>query len=51
MQVAKVDGRTGEVAGTFEAEQPSDSDMGAHEPKDIRIQGLFYGRVAPPDEA
>ena len=50
MQVAKVDGRTGEVAGTFEAEQPSDSDMGAHEPKDIRIQGLFYGRIAPPDE-
>jgi photosystem II oxygen-evolving enhancer protein 1 len=50
MQVAKVDGRTGEVAGTFEAEQPSDSDMGAHEPKDIRIQGVFYGRIATPEE-
>jgi photosystem II oxygen-evolving enhancer protein 1 len=47
MQVAKVDGRTGEIAGTFEAEQPSDSDMGAHEPKEVRIQGVFYGRVAP----
>jgi photosystem II oxygen-evolving enhancer protein 1 len=47
MQVAKVDGRTGEVAGTFEAEQPSDSDMGAHEPKDVRIQGVFYGRISP----
>jgi photosystem II oxygen-evolving enhancer protein 1 len=47
MQVAKVDGRTGEIAGTFEAEQPSDSDMGAHEPKDVRIQGVFYGRIAP----
>ncbi|HEY9826915.1 MAG TPA: photosystem II manganese-stabilizing polypeptide [Stenomitos sp.] len=47
MQIAKVDGRTGEIAGTFEAEQPSDSDMGAHEPREVRIQGVFYGRVAP----
>ena len=47
MSVAKVDGRTGEVAGVFEAEQPSDSDMGAHEPLDVKIQGVFYGRLAP----
>jgi photosystem II oxygen-evolving enhancer protein 1 len=47
MSVSKVDGRTGEIAGIFEALQPSDSDMGAHEAHDVKIQGIFYGRVAP----
>jgi photosystem II oxygen-evolving enhancer protein 1 len=47
MSVSKVDGRTGEIAGVFEAEQPSDNDMGAHESHDVKIQGIFYGRVAP----
>ncbi len=47
LQVAKVDSQTGEIAGTFETEQPSDSDMGAHEPKTVLIQGIFYGRVSP----
>lgn len=47
LQVAKVDSRTGEIAGTFESEQPSDTDMGAHEAKDVRIQGIFYSRIEP----
>ncbi|EKV03703.1 Manganese-stabilising protein / photosystem II polypeptide [Leptolyngbya sp. PCC 7375] len=45
LQVEKVDSVTGEIAGTFECEQPSDTDMGTAEPSDVRVQGLFYGRV------
>lgn len=47
LQVAKVDSRTGEVAGTFESEQPSDTDLGATDPKEVKIRGIFYGRVEP----
>jgi photosystem II oxygen-evolving enhancer protein 1 len=45
LQVAKVDSSTGEIAGTFESLQPSDTDLGAGEPKEVKIRGLFYGRV------
>jgi photosystem II oxygen-evolving enhancer protein 1 len=45
LQVAKIDSSTGEIAGTFVSEQPSDTDLGAGEPKDVKIRGLFYGRV------
>lgn len=47
LQVAKVDSRTGEIAGTFESEQPSDTDLGAAEPKEVKIRGIFYARVEP----
>ncbi|MBR8837811.1 MAG: photosystem II manganese-stabilizing polypeptide [Stigonema ocellatum SAG 48.90 = DSM 106950] len=47
LQVAKIDGSSGEVAGTFESEQPSDTDLGADEPKEVKIRGLFYGRIEP----
>lgn len=47
LQVAKVDGDTGEIAGTFEAIQPTDTDMGAKDPLEVKIQGLFYGYVSP----
>jgi photosystem II oxygen-evolving enhancer protein 1 len=47
LQVAKVDSRTGEVAGTFESEQPSDTDLGAAEPKEVKIRGIFYARIEP----
>ncbi len=47
LQVAKIDNSTGEVAGTFESEQPSDTDLGADEPKEVKIRGLFYGRIEP----
>ncbi|MEM8612596.1 MAG: photosystem II manganese-stabilizing polypeptide [Cyanobacteria bacterium P01_H01_bin.105] len=49
LQVEKVDSVTGEIAGTFECEQPSDTDMGTAEPSDVKIQGLFYGRVETVD--
>ncbi|HLP90879.1 MAG TPA: photosystem II manganese-stabilizing polypeptide [Nostocaceae cyanobacterium] len=47
LQVAKVDNATGELAGTFESVQPSDTDLGAGDPKEVKIRGLFYGRVEP----
>lgn len=45
LQVAKVDSETGEIAGTFESEQPSETDMGSREPSDVKIRGLFYARL------
>lgn len=47
LQVGKVDSDTGEIAGTFTSEQPSATDMGAEEPEDVKITGIFYGRVTP----
>ncbi|MGC9504774.1 photosystem II manganese-stabilizing polypeptide [Baaleninema sp.] len=47
LQVSKVNSQTGEVAGIFQALQPSDTDLGAKEPVDVKIRGLFYGRVEP----
>ncbi|MFZ4640953.1 MAG: photosystem II manganese-stabilizing polypeptide [Nodosilinea sp.] len=47
LSVSKIDGTTGEIGGTFEAEQPSDTDMGTAAPVDIKLQGVFYGRLEP----
>ena len=47
LQVAKINSATGEIAGTFESIQPSDTDMGGKEPLDVKIRGLFYARVEP----
>jgi photosystem II oxygen-evolving enhancer protein 1 len=47
LRVAKVDSSSGEIAGTFESEQPSDTDLGAGEPKEVKIRGLFFARVEP----
>jgi photosystem II oxygen-evolving enhancer protein 1 len=47
LQVTKVDASTGEIAGVFESEQPSDTDLGAKEAVDIKIRGIFYGRIEP----
>ncbi|WP_414574677.1 photosystem II manganese-stabilizing polypeptide [Anabaena sp. CCY 9402-a] len=47
LQVAKVDSASGEIAGTFESEQPSDTDLGAAEPKEVKVRGLFFARVEP----
>ena len=47
LRVAKVDNETGEIAGTFESEQPSDTDLGSREAEEILIRGLFYARVEP----
>jgi hypothetical protein len=47
--VAKVDPSTGEVAGVFESVQPSDTDLGAKAPKDVKITGLWcVGHVQGP---
>lgn len=45
LQVAKVNSATGEIAGTFESIQPSDTDMGGKAAVDVKIRGLFYGRL------
>ena len=49
LQVTQVDGETGEIGGIFESEQPSDTDLGAKKPVDVKIRGIFYARVAPED--
>nr|WP_283754801.1 photosystem II manganese-stabilizing polypeptide [Roseofilum acuticapitatum] len=45
LQVTKVDPSTGEFGGIFVSVQPSDNDLGAKEPVDVKIKGVFYGRV------
>lgn len=45
LQIAKIDEKTGEIAGTFESEQTSSTDMGAEEPEEVRIRGIFYARL------
>lgn len=47
LQVAKIDNATGEIAGTFESDQPSETDMGSREPSEVKIRGIFYAKVAP----
>jgi photosystem II oxygen-evolving enhancer protein 1 len=44
-EVAKVNNQTGEIAGIFESEQTSDTDLGALDPKEVKIRGLFYARL------
>merc|ERR1712205_228683 len=43
--VAKYDAATGEVAGVFESIQPSDTDLGAKVPKDVKVTGLWYAQI------
>jgi len=43
--IAKSDSSTGEIAGTFESVQPSDTDLGSKAPKEVKIEGIFYGQV------
>jgi photosystem II oxygen-evolving enhancer protein 1 len=45
LQVSNVDSRTGEISGTFVSEQPSDTDLGAANPKEVKIEGAFYAQV------
>jgi photosystem II oxygen-evolving enhancer protein 1 len=44
--VAKFDSLTGEIAGVFESIQPSDTDLGAKAPKDIKVTGIWYGQLS-----
>jgi len=43
--IAVVDPATGEIAGVFESIQPSDTDLGAKAPKDVKITGLWYAQL------
>ncbi|MEI6429539.1 MAG: photosystem II manganese-stabilizing polypeptide [Pseudanabaena sp. ELA607] len=45
LQVDKLNADSGEIAGVFECEQFSDTDMGGLEPKEVLIRGVFYGRL------
>jgi photosystem II oxygen-evolving enhancer protein 1 len=45
LQVSQVNSETGEVAGVFEAIQPSDTDLGAQDPEEVKLRGVFYGRI------
>jgi photosystem II oxygen-evolving enhancer protein 1 len=45
LQVAKIDTETGEIAGTFDSEQTSATDLGAKDPEEVRIRGIFYARL------
>lgn len=44
--VNKVNSADGEFGGVFVSNQPSDTDMGAKEAKNILIKGIFYGKVS-----
>merc|ERR1711918_319972 len=46
LSTAKVDPATGEIAGVFQSIQPSDTDLGAKAPKDVKISGLWYARLS-----
>lgn len=46
LQIAKLSSETGEIAGTFECEQFSGTDLGAVEPHEVKIRGVFYGKVS-----
>ncbi len=46
LAVNKVNSAEGEFGGVFVSKQPSDTDMGAKEPKNILIKGIFYGKVS-----
>merc|ERR1712137_1463162 len=46
LSAAKVDPATGEIAGVFQSIQPSDTDLGAKPPKDVKITGLWYARLS-----
>lgn len=45
LATAKVDATTGEIAGVFQSVQPSDTDLGAKAPKEVKVTGLWYARL------
>lgn len=47
LSIAKINSNSGEIAGTFESVQPSDTDLGSGDPKEVKIRGIFYGRIEP----
>ncbi len=47
LQVTKIDAETGEISGVFESDQPSATDLGAEDPEEVKIRGIFYARLEP----
>ncbi|XP_020600121.1 oxygen-evolving enhancer protein 1, chloroplastic-like [Phalaenopsis equestris] len=45
LTVNKSKPETGEVIGEFESLQPSDTDLGAKAPKDVKIKGIWYAQL------
>ncbi|XP_077224123.1 oxygen-evolving enhancer protein 1, chloroplastic-like [Tasmannia lanceolata] len=45
LSVTKSKPESGEVVGVFESLQPSDTDLGAKVPKDVKIQGIWYAQL------
>ncbi|XP_047315552.1 oxygen-evolving enhancer protein 1, chloroplastic-like [Impatiens glandulifera] len=45
LSVTKSKPESGEVIGVFESIQPSDTDLGAKVPKDVKIQGVWYAQI------
>ncbi|KAJ6796748.1 oxygen-evolving enhancer protein 1, chloroplastic-like [Iris pallida] len=45
LSVSKSKPETGELIGVFESIQPSDTDLGAKAPKDVKIQGVWYAQL------
>nr|DAD40598.1 TPA_asm: hypothetical protein HUJ06_014921 [Nelumbo nucifera] len=45
LSVTKSKPESGEVIGVFESIQPSDTDLGAKTPKDVKIQGIWYAKL------
>ncbi|KAF9620182.1 hypothetical protein IFM89_010917 [Coptis chinensis] len=45
LSVTKSKPDSGEVIGVFESIQPSDTDLGAKAPKDVKIQGIWYAQL------
>ncbi|CAH8391836.1 unnamed protein product [Eruca vesicaria subsp. sativa] len=43
--VTKSKPESGEMIGVFESIQPSDTDLGAKTPKDVKIQGIWYAKL------
>lgn len=47
LRITKIDAKTGEISGVFESEQPSATDLGAEDPEEVKIRGIFYARLEP----
>eukprot|EP00252_Welwitschia_mirabilis_P020352 TRINITY_DN4970_c0_g1_i3.p1 TRINITY_DN4970_c0_g1~~TRINITY_DN4970_c0_g1_i3.p1 ORF type:complete len:203 (+),score=28.85 TRINITY_DN4970_c0_g1_i3:600-1208(+) len=45
LSVSKTKPESGEVIGVFESLQPSDTDLGSKAPKQVKIQGIWYGQI------
>lgn len=49
LRVTKINGESGEIAGVFDSEQPSSTDLGAEEPEEVKIRGIFYAKLQAQD--